>query len=45
MDSDIIASSYYSLFVMWLVLSVIGAIAVAAIDASRSDVGRPVPQH
>ena len=43
--SEIIAQQYYTLFVMWLVLSVIGAISVAVIDGSRHELGRPVPQH
>ncbi len=34
-----------SLFIMYLVVSVIGAVGVAAIDAQHSGEGRPVPQH
>jgi hypothetical protein len=42
MDSALIASQY---LIMWLVASVIGAISVAAVDATRHERGRPVPQH
>jgi len=45
MDSELIASQYYTLLIMWLVVSVIGGISVAAIDATRHGMGRPVPQH
>ena len=45
MDSELIASHYQTLLIMWLVVSVIGGIAVAAIDATRHGVGHPVPQH
>ena len=43
--SEIIAQQYYSLFIMWLVMSDIGAISVAVIDGTRHEMGRPAPQH
>lgn len=43
--SEFILSGYSSLLVSWLIVSVLGAIAVAATDATRTEEGRLVPQH
>jgi len=43
--SEMLMSSYYATFVLWLIASIIGAVTVAALDGQRAEVGRPVPQH
>jgi hypothetical protein len=45
MVSEMIVSQYYSFAIMSLIVSILGAITVAALDGMHSDMGRTVPQH